>query len=195
MREKQQPIGICDLCLKPIPREQWYTRRGPRLYCPGPDCRNTANSRAGAPIRSAKAIERVERGEWFNPRSELSDEENRRLNAQAAQLGRKREVDAGTWRNPALSDGARAKLSRPRKHTGALANAIEKLRSGTMNDLTDKERAAYRSYRQALRSRRRVDLNRSARERYQARAANLSDEDRARLRSKWRAANRRRAGR
>lgn len=192
MREKQQPIGICDLCLKPIPRDQWYTRRGPRLYCPGPDCRNTANSRNGSPIRIAKQIERVKRGEWINPRSVLSDEENRRLNAQAGRLGRKREVDAGTWRNPALSAEARAKLSRPRKHSGALHRAMEKLRSGTMADLTEEERRAYRLYQKELRRRRRDDLNRLARDRYRERMSTATDEERARLRAKWRAANQRR---
>jgi hypothetical protein len=193
MREKQQPIGICDHCLKAIPRDQWYTRRGPRLYCPGPDCRNTANSRNGAPARLEKLQQRIERGEWVNPRSVLSDEENRRLNAQAGRLGRKREVQAGTWRNPALSAEARAKLSRPRKHSGALHRAIEKLRAGTTADLTDEERTAYRLYQRALRLRRRDEVNDRARDRYRDRMRDLTDEERARLRAKWRAANQRRA--
>ncbi len=151
MREKRQPVDICDHCLRPIPRETWYTRRGPRLYCPDTDCRNTANSRAGNQKRVEKLQARIERGEWRNPRSYLSDAENARLNANAARLGRLREVQGGTWRNPALSDQARAKLSRPRKHFGDLHRAIEKLRNGTMADLSDDERAAYIQYRRSLR--------------------------------------------
>lgn len=66
MAEKVQPIGICDLCLAAMPRDRWYTRRGPRLYC-STDCRNTANSRAGAPIRTVKLKARVKAGTWQNP--------------------------------------------------------------------------------------------------------------------------------
>ena len=150
MREKQRPIGICDLCGASIPREQWYTRRGPRLYCPDTDCRNIANSRNGNAVRVAKMNERVRRGEWQNPRSFLSAEENARLNAHAGRLGRLREVAAGTWRNPALSDEARAKLSRPRKHHGILHRVLEKLRHGSVADLTEREKRAHRKYQQIL---------------------------------------------
>lgn len=149
MREKQQPVGICDHCLKPMPRERWYTRRGPRLYC-DIDCRNTANSRNGNPVRIQKLQKRIERGEWINPRSVLSAEENSRLNSHASRLGRLREVVRGVWRNPALSPAARAKLSRPRKHSGALHRAIKKLRTGKMSDLSDEERVAWHEYRASL---------------------------------------------
>ncbi|HEY4690860.1 MAG TPA: hypothetical protein VIK33_16230 [Anaerolineae bacterium] len=110
-----------------IARDEWYTRRGPRLHC-SIDCKNTANSRAGAHIRAEKARARVRRGEWQNPHllNPPSPEEQSRR----ARLGRTREVRAGTWRNPALSSAARKKLSRPRKHGGALARAIEKLSRG-----------------------------------------------------------------
>jgi len=152
MKPKQQPIGICDLCLAPIPREQWYTRRGPRLYCPDTDCRNTANSRAGAPIRAEEQREHVRRGEWQNPAKinpPTGAEQARR-----SRLGRLREVARGLWRNPALTPAAREKLSRPRKHSGVLHRAMEKLRHGKMADLTDEERDAYRAYQRENRARR-----------------------------------------
>jgi len=48
MKTKTAPLGICDLCGDSIPRHRWHTsKRTPRLFC-GRDCRNTANSRAGA---------------------------------------------------------------------------------------------------------------------------------------------------
>ncbi len=146
MRNKQQPIGICDLCLTPIPHERWYTSKGaPRRYCPDTDCRNTANSRAGAPIRAEKQREHVRRGEWKNP-AKLNPP-SREEQSKRSRLGRLREVARGIWRNPALTPAAREKLSRPRKHSGALHRAMEKLRSGKMADLTDEERAAWRAYR------------------------------------------------
>ena len=67
---------------------------------------------------------------------------------------RKAEVEAGTWRNPALTDEAREKLSRPRKHADnpTLHSAIEKLRQGTpVADLTPAEQEAHRTYRRQLR--------------------------------------------
>lgn len=61
-------------------------------------------------------------------------------------------MEAGIWRNPALDPDARQKLSRPRRHSGDLAQAIEKLDSGLkMADLNEVEREAYLEYRQALR--------------------------------------------
>ncbi len=190
MRDKQQPIGICDHCLQPMPRKMWYTRRGPRLYC-GVDCKNTANSRNSKAIRAAKARERVARGEWQNPHflNPPTPEEQ----ARRSHLARKREVERGTWRNPALSAAARAKLSRPRKHNDLVHRALEKLRIGTMADLTDEERDAYREYRRQLRLRRRNDLNRQARERYHHRIDHLTTEERDALRAQWRRANQRRS--
>ncbi len=153
MREKQQPIGICDLCLEPMPRAMWYTRRGPRLYC-GIDCKNTANSRNGNAIRVEKLRQRVRRGEWVNPREYLSADEKRKLQSRISQLARRREVEAGTWRNPALPDEARKKLSRPRKHRGLLHRVIEKLRHGSVADLTEREKRIHRAYRRSLKRRR-----------------------------------------
>lgn len=102
-------------------------------------------------------------------------------------------MEAGTWRNPALSDAAKAKLSQPRQHEGDLHGAIEKLRTGTMADLSDAEAAAYRQYRQTLRDARREALNTAARERYHKQQAAMTDEQRAAQRQKWQQANKRRA--
>lgn len=144
---KQQPLGICDLCLGPIPEEDWYTRRGPRLYC-SVDCKNTANSRAGSPIRTRKIHERMEAGRWQNPR-ELHPPDPERIGLGVSRTWKAR-VRAGTWRNPALSPAARAKLSRPRRHAGALASAIERLCAGArVSDLAPEEQAAHRTYRRA----------------------------------------------
>jgi DNA-binding transcriptional regulator YiaG len=149
--EKTATIGICDFCGGPIPAHLWYTRRGPRLHC-SLDCRNAANSRAGAPIRSEKAKERVERGEWVNPRSTMTPEQISAAQSHASRTARSREVAEGRWRNPALDDQAREKLSQPRTHgdNPLLHSALEKLRRGTMADLTPDERQAHRDYRRQL---------------------------------------------
>jgi hypothetical protein len=165
MADKQNPIGICDLCGDSIPSSRWYTSKGkPRLYCTR-TCRNTANSRNGNPIRIQKQIERVARGEWQNParlRSPTPEEQSAR-----ARKGRLREVEAGTWRNPALGDSARQKLSRPRKYSGALHSAIEKLKRGlSVSELTAEEHEAHKEYQRQLRAARRYEINRLARERY-----------------------------
>lgn len=149
MSQKQKPIGICDFCGGSIPQAFWYTtKRKPRRYC-CLDCKNTANSRAGSPVRREKALQRVANGTWICPakvRPLTSAEQSAR-----ARKGRLREVAAGTWRNPALSAEAREKLSRPRIHSGVLHSAIEKLDQGLlMTDLTDEEREAYRNYRREL---------------------------------------------
>lgn len=163
--KKQQPIGICDLCLATILQSEWYTSKGkPRLYC-SIDCKNASNSRAGAPIRSQKAKERVNRGEWQNP-AHLNPPSGQEQ-ARRARLGRKREVAAGTWRNPALSDEARRKLSRSRKHSGVLHQAIERLKQGVkVKDLTPEEQEAHRQYRRELAGLRRVEINAYYRARY-----------------------------
>lgn len=176
MPDKQAPLGICDLCGDPIPRDRWYTSKGkPRLYC-GRECRNTANSRAGNEERTRKVRQRIERGEWQNPahlRPPTSAEQ-----AHRARLGRLREVERGEWRNPALSDEARRKLSRPRKHTGALARAIERLSAGArVSDLTAVEADAHRAYRRELQ-----------RQQWQ----NMSEAEKEQRRSQWRAIWRRR---
>jgi len=147
--DKSQPLGVCDNCLGNIPKELWYTSKGkPRLYC-CVECRNAGNSHKGEPVRYAKMLQRIERGEWTNlaklrpPTSQEQSERSRK--------GRLAEVKAGIWRNPALSSEAREKLSRPRKHSGALADAIEKARRGMrMAELTPDEQEAYRAYRREL---------------------------------------------
>jgi len=157
MTTKTAPLGICDHCEQPIPRGDWRTSKGaPRRYC-SRECRNTANSRAGNEIRTQKIRERVAKGEWVNPieiAPPTPEEQGRR-----ARLGRQREVEAETWRNPALPPAAKDKLSRPRKHDGDLHSAIEKLRRGTMADLTQTEADAYRRYRRDLRTARKDAAN------------------------------------
>ncbi|MBP8055089.1 MAG: hypothetical protein KA314_04575 [Chloroflexi bacterium] len=188
---KQQPLGVCDNCLSEILPDEWYTSKGkPRRYC-GRDCRNTGNSRAGSPIRSAKARQRVGRGEWQNPAKlnpPTPTEQSHR-----ARLGRKREVKAGTWRNPALTDEAKEKLSRPRKHGPALHAVLEKLQQGQrLADLTPEEQELHRAYRRELRQTRREEVNTWHRNQYRQQQANMSDEEREAQRAKWREQNRRR---
>jgi len=185
---KRQLLGICDLCGGPIPFADWYTSKGrPRLYC-SVDCRNTANSRAGAPIRSKKTLARIARGEWQNPADlhpPTSDEQ-----AYRARKGRRKEVADGRWRNPALSDDAREKLSRPRKHNGLLHTVIEKLKQGlSVANLSPDEQDAHRAYRKQLRDARRDELNRQAREQYKLRQEQMTADQRAEQRAKWRKAN------
>lgn len=145
MTAKTAPLGICDLCGAVLPDP--YTSKGkPRRYC-SVDCRNTGNSREGNPERTRKLRESVARGEWVNPhavRPPTSDEQ-----ADRARKGRLREVAAGTWRNPGLTPEAREINSRPHKHSGALAEALERLKHGKMGDLTPEQADAYRAYRQA----------------------------------------------
>ncbi len=194
MPEKVKPIGVCDHCGGGIPPGQWYTsKRRPRLHCSF-ECKQAANSQAGAPIRREKMRRRVERGEWQNPHHlnpPTPEEQSRR-----ARLGRKREVTAGAWRNPALDDEARAKLSRPRKHRGVLHAAIEKLGRGLKSsDLTEEEREAFNAHQRRLVAARRDEVNAIARKNYRRRQNEMTDEEREAQRAKWRVANRRRADR
>ena len=167
MTEKKRTLGICDHCGEEMPRWRRYTSKGkPRLYC-SRKCRNTANSRAGAKVRSRKIRQRMARGEWVNPveiRPPTPEEQ-----AERARKGRKREVAERRWRNPALSDEARRKLSRPRKHFGILHQALEKLRYGSVADLTEEEAEAHRAYRRKLRRARRDEVNAWYRRWYRAR--------------------------
>lgn len=158
MPDKIAPLGICDHCGGPIPRNRWYTSKGkPRLYCTL-TCRNTANSHNGEPIRYQKMMDRIHRGAWTNP-AKLHPPTSADQAARARK-GRLREVAARTWRNPALAEAARRKLSRPRKHTGDLANAIQKLDQGlSVSDLTPGEAAAHRSYRRRLAHQKRQTKN------------------------------------
>jgi hypothetical protein len=165
---KVQPLGICDLCGNAMPT---HTHHGVRIYC-SIDCRNTANSRAGSPVRSAKAKKRVALGQWKNPALLISEEQRRQQNAESARKGRKREVAEGRWRNPALSDRARKKLSRPRvhKYNWRLHRALALLRKGTrLPDLPCDLRSAVRTYRRKLRANHREEWNARAREKYRQR--------------------------
>ena len=184
MPDKTAPVGICDLCGEAIPRDRWYTRRGPRLHC-SDECRNTANSRAGAHIRAEKARERVAAGTWYNPRSAMTPEQISQAQSKASRKGRLREVEEGRWRNPALEAEARAKLSRPRRHADnpALHRAMEKLRDGTMADLTPEERAAYRQHCRELAQSRRCEIREYRRRRYQERVSTPEGREAERL--KW----------
>lgn len=190
MSQKVEPLGICDFCKGPIPRQLWYTSKGkPRLYC-SRDCRNTANSRAGASIRSVKQKERVRQGKWLNPmhiRPPTPAEQ-----AERARKGRLREIAEGRWRNPALDPAARAKLSQPRKHSGPLHRALEKLRFGSTADLTEEELQAHREYRRKLYRQRLEDARAWYREWYRKKMASLTGEEREELRARWRARNRNR---
>lgn len=156
---KRQPIGICDHCEGEIPPGDWYTSKGrPRQYCCR-ECRNTANSRQGAPQRAAQVRQAIAEGRWRNPlqvRPPTSAEQ-----AARARAGRLREVAEGRWHNPALDPAARAKLSRPRVHAGAplLHSAIERLRQGAqLADLAPEQIECYRAYRRALRQARQTTL-------------------------------------
>jgi len=101
-------------------------------------------------------------------------------------------VKAGTWKNPAITDKARAKLSRPRKHVGALHRAIEKLRHGSTKDLTDVEHKAWLKWRRNLRRARIESDRRYHRERYHRQQDALTPAERKTQRAKWRAQNKRR---
>lgn len=176
MSDKQKPLGICDLCGERFPAGvSLYTRRGPRRYC-SVECRNTANSRVGAPVRARKARERVASGEWFNPspftRPGATDAQRAALvekMRRSVSRARRREVAEGRWRNPALDDAAREKLSRPRIHADnpLLHSAIEKLRRGAaMSELSQDEAEIYRTYRRERRERRIDEIRAWYRARY-----------------------------
>ncbi len=185
MAKKTEPLGICDHCKGEIPHDLWYTVKGtPRLHC-NIQCRQTANSRVGSEIRSKKARQRVARGQWQNPR-EINPPDPARIAAGVSQA-RKREVKAGTWRNPALTDEARKKLSRPRKHSGALHRAIEKLKQGLkIADLTPEEVGAHRAYRAKLRSARLDEVNAYHRRRYHTQRAAMTEAEKETQRARWR---------
>ena len=107
--EKNAPIGICDHCLGPIHPDEHCTSKGhPRRYCCR-DCRNTANSRNSTAIRAEKARERVEAGQWVNPRELMTPEQISAIQSAASRTGRLREIAEGRWRNPALTDEAKRK--------------------------------------------------------------------------------------
>ena len=176
LAEKVQPIGVCDLCLQPIPADigAWTSKGRPRLHC-SRECRNTANSRTGAPLRAVAMQAHVQSGEWQNPH--LLHPPTLAEQAARARLGRQREVQAGRWRNPGLTDEARAINSLPEKHNGPLAAAIERLKAGArVADLTPEQQEAYRAYRRGL-----ATVKRAA----------LTETERSEQRAKWREADKR----
>lgn len=172
MLTKTAPLGICDLCGNATPTP--YTSKGkPRRYC-SVDCRNTGNSREGNPERIRKQNKRIERGEWVNPasiRPPTSAEQ-----ADRARKGRLREIAEGRFRLPGQSPEAKAKNSEPHKHSGALAEAIERLKHGKMSDLTAEQADAYRAYSR--------EMQKALRER-------MTEEQRETRRRQWRESKRR----
>jgi hypothetical protein len=122
----------------------------------------------------------------------MTPEQISEVQSRVSRKGRLREVAEGRWRNPALDDQAREKLSLPRKHgdNPLLHSALEKLRRGAMSGLTPEEQQVYRAYRQELAAQRREDVRAKARERYRARTA--TEEGRQREKVKWQRANARR---
>lgn len=198
MPDKLHPVGTCDVCGEPIPPNMWYTSKGkPRLHC-SIDCRNAANSRRGAAVRSRQAKARVRRGIWKNPLW-LESPESRRVHASiAGRKGRLQDVAAGTWRNPALSEAARTKLSRPRVHAEQplVHRAMELMRRGMkLRELPGEVHLAYNAYRRDLAAQNREHHRVRARASYRHRQAKMTEEERAAQRAKWRAANHRRQAR
>lgn len=99
----------------------------------------------------------------------MTPEQISEAQSRASRTARLREVSEKRWRNPALDDKARRKLSRPRKHSGVLARAIDKARTGGMAALTPAEHRAYLKWRRELRLARIDDVRRYYRERYRRR--------------------------
>ncbi len=196
MAEKRLPIGICDHCEGEIPVVDWYTSHGkPRRYC-SINCRNTANSRAGNPVRTAKLRQAVAEGRWQNPH-QLHPPTGAEQAARARK-GRVREMAEGRWRNPALEPAARLKLSRPRKHDDdpVLHRALERLKQGArMVDLSAAERERSLAYRRQLRQARLTEVRAYQRARYRRIIDAADPAARERLRALWRRQNRRRAAR
>ncbi len=192
MDEKTAPLGICDLCGEEIHLALYTSKRKPRRYC-SRECRNTANSRAGSPARSRKAKERVQAGQWQNPsplvREDATPEELeawRKKVARGVSIARQREVREGRWRNPALDEEARRKLSRPRRHGDNLVlhSAIEKLGAGmSVFDLALEEQEEHRVYQRRLRQARIDDVRAYYRQHYRKRMS--TEEGRAKEREKW----------
>lgn len=155
MADKTAPLGVCDHCGGMILDTPYTSKHKPRRYC-CVACRNTANSQAGAGVRSQKAKKRVAAGVWVNPlafETPESRREHARKAGQATAEQHKAAIVAGTWRNPALSQKARRKLSRPRTIADpVLHRAYERLNAGAhMADLTPEEQDACRAHRRGAR--------------------------------------------
>jgi hypothetical protein len=186
MAKKIEPLGVCDNCGETFPeRVSPYTSKGvPRLCC-SRRCRNALNSRRGAEKRSEMARARVRRGEWENPSPLMQDDATQAevehyIAAMSAGVSRARkaEVEAGTWRNPALSPEAREKLSRPRVHgdNPVLHSALRKLGQGdSVGDLSTEEREAHRAYRRDLYAARIEEFRAWRRDWYRRRKEQLAD--------------------
>jgi DNA-binding XRE family transcriptional regulator len=136
-----------------------------------------------------KARKRVKQGLWENPGQFITPAERheygRRGGAARAKQHRA-EMEAGTWRSPAPTPGAREKLSRPRKNVDnpELHRAHEKLKQGArMTELTEEEAAAYRAYRRERRAANLEHFRHQEREVYARRMA--TPESRARTRVSW----------
>ena len=178
-RTKQQPLGICDTCESEIPLDLGpYTSKGkPRLDC-SIQCRAAANSRSGAKIRGEQTKQRIADGIWVNP-ADIRKPDPAKV-AAGVSRARKAEVAEGRWRNPALDDQARKKLSRPRVHgdNPALHRAIEKLGQGlSVSDLTDEEAEAHRAHSRARRAARKDEVNAWYRNRYHKQQAAMTPEE------------------
>jgi len=152
------PWPVCEFCGGDLDAHGlgYYTTKGkPRRFC-STWCRATHNSRVGAPIRSAKAKQRVRAGTWENP-AKYHTPESLRAAALAGAAVRTEQhraaLEAGTWQNPADAPGAREKLSRPRRYgdNPVLHAAMEKLSQGLhMADLTEAEAEAFRAHSRQL---------------------------------------------
>lgn len=106
----------------------------------------------------------------------------------------KREVEEGRWRNPGQTPEAKAINSLPHKYTGALADALEKVRIGVKSaEMSDEEREALSIHRKQKRDARKEEVNQYYKERYHARKQAMTDEQREAQRQKWREQNRKRA--
>lgn len=107
MSSKIAPLGVCDHCGNPIPRDEWYTSKGqPRRFC-SLECKQTANSRAGNPERVRKLNQRIKSGTWRNPRSVMTPDQIHEVQSRASRKARLKEIEEGRWINPALSESAR----------------------------------------------------------------------------------------
>lgn len=144
----------CELCGGDLDAHglgYWTAKGRPRRFC-SLLCRQTGNSRAGAPIRAELARQRVRAGTWQNP-ADYHTAETLQAAAEAGGAARAAQhlaaLDAGTWQNPADAPGARDKLSRPRTTADNphLHRAIERLGQGAaVGDLEPAEAEALRAW-------------------------------------------------
>jgi len=193
---KHAPLGVCDLCGSQIAPDEWYTSKGkPRLHC-SLECRQTDNSRVGAPLRSAKAKHRVALGIWKNPARDLTPQQRKDISARAGTIARTREVAEGRWRNPGLTLEARAINSRPEKHgdNPTLHHAIELMHQGVkLSEMPEPERTAYNARSRELYAEKRDAKRAVWNAAYRRRQAEMTPTQREQQREKWRKENLRKA--